>query len=92
MTPLDRADAAEQLLASPVFREAMADIRAGLVGRLETCPMGDIDTQHEIALTLQICKRIETQLLQYKSAKTIDNHARQQRSFMDNILRRNVPV
>lgn len=85
MTPLERADEAEQVLKNPVLTKAFEDIREGLVKRLESSPMGDVDTQHEIALTLQVLKQVKQTLVSYIGEKTIVEHRKKQDSFIDKI-------
>lgn len=49
---------AAQLLNSPLYVEAVEKVRMGLVQRLEMSAIGDKDTHHEIALSLQLLKQV----------------------------------
>lgn len=85
MTPLERADRAKQLLDDPVVRGAFEDIRMALVRQLEEVPMGDVDTQHEVALSLQLLKRLRTTIARYTDEIAVDQHKQKQDSFMRRI-------
>ncbi len=65
MTPAERAERAQKILSDEVFEDVMADIRLGLVARLEASAMGDVETHHEVALSLQVLKSIREQLARY---------------------------
>ena len=56
MTPFEKADKARQLLDDAMFQAVLADIRARLVGKLETSAIGDVDTHHQAALMLQLLR------------------------------------
>ena len=45
---------AEALLSDPLFKQAMDGIESNIIDRMKKVPMGDIDTQHELVLTLQL--------------------------------------
>jgi hypothetical protein len=82
MTPRERAERSEQLLADEVLKGAFDDIRANLVSKLETLPIGDVDTQHEIALMLQLLKQIRAQLAQYVQGQKLDEHKAKEEKFL----------
>lgn len=83
MTPTELGERAKQLLAEPAMMAVFTDIRAKLVSRLESAPVGDIDTQHEIALMLQLLKQIKQQLEQYAAEVEIDAHRLKQDRWID---------
>lgn len=83
MTPRDRADRAKQILDDPVFTEALKSIRERIVSKLETVPVSDHDTEHELVLTLQLLQRIPAQFKAYTDELLIEEHKEQQNSFMD---------
>lgn len=83
MTPFERAEEAKRMLDSPVLRGALDDIRANLIGKLETLPIGDVDTQHEIALTLQLLKRLREQLAKYADDVTVDQQKRRHETWVE---------
>ena len=82
MTPNEKAERSRQILADPVIESAFADIRLGLVSKLEMAPLDDVDMQHEIALMLQLLKRLKTQLQNYVQDDAIDKHKAKQDSFI----------
>lgn len=82
MTPREKADRAKQMLEDPLFRGVLNDVRMGLLEQLELCPMGDVDTQHEIALSLQLWRRIPDQLRRYADELTVEKHKESQDSFI----------
>lgn len=88
MTPRERADRAQQLLDDDVMKQVFTDIRMKLVGQLECVAIGDIDTQHEIALTLQLLKKLRDQLQQYVNEHKVDEHKRRQDGFIDRMRQR----
>lgn len=87
MTPREMADGADQLLKNPVFRAAMADVRAGLMAKIEKSDPEDVDVHHQAALMLQLCRKLETQLAQYKTQIEVDNAEQRQKSFMERLRR-----
>jgi hypothetical protein len=65
MTPGDRiarANRARELLDEETMRGVFNGVREALVLKLEQCPIGDTQTQHEIALTLQLLKQLRAHL------------------------------
>lgn len=55
---IKRGRNATALIENPVFVEAFTKVRNGLVDSLERSAVGDKDAQHEIALCLQLLKRV----------------------------------
>lgn len=45
---------AELVLSNPIFRQAFDGIETGLIDKMRQVPMHDVDTQHELILTLQL--------------------------------------
>jgi len=82
MTPFERADRAKQLLADSVLQGAFRDMRDKLVLQLEVVPLSDIETQHEIALMLQLLKRLQNQLVIYTQEIAVDKHKIKQENFV----------
>lgn len=62
MTPIERAMRLKQILDDEVFKSAVSDVRARLIDRLENSPISDHETQHEIALMLQLLKNVVSEL------------------------------
>lgn len=83
MTPREKADRASQILSDPVFKHVFLDIREDLVAKLETLPMGDVETQHEVSLMLQLLKQVRTRLERYVSDQKKVEHDERQVSFID---------
>jgi hypothetical protein len=88
MTPFEKADEASRLLNNAVLNAAFADVRSNLINKLETVPIGDVDTQHEVALMLQLLRRVKDQLHNYINEQTILDHKEKQASFIDRMRRR----
>ena len=82
MTPRERADRAKQILDDPVFVCAIADIREQLVAKLESCPVSDVDAQHDLTLTLQLLKQLRTQLARYCDEIVLDNARERQATWL----------
>lgn len=91
MTPFEKAERAKSVLADPVFAEAMSDIRMRLVAQLEAAAISDIETQHEITLTLQLLKRLREQLDRYVQDQAVVVHKSKQESFMKRMKRSLAP-
>ena len=82
MTPRERADRAEQILNDDVFKHAFRDLRESLVDKIESCVVGDVDSQHEIAVTLQLLKQLRTQLMRYSEEILIDKATEKQENWL----------
>jgi hypothetical protein len=91
MTPRDRADRAQQILNDEVFKHAFRDIRETIVGKLESCGVGDIDAQHELTVSLQLLKQLKTQLARYAEEIMIDEAKAKQDSWMAKARQRFTP-
>ena len=50
---------AESLITNPVFKQAFESIESGLINKMRQVPMHDINTQHELILTLQLLSRLK---------------------------------
>ena len=88
MTPIDRAERAKSLLEDEVLKGAFRDIRMRYVEQLESVPMSDVETQHEVALCLQLLKRVQSQLQKYISDSAIDKAKAKQDSFIEKMRER----
>lgn len=82
MTPREKADRARQILDDPVFTHVMNDIRDQLVAKLESCPISDVDAQHDLTITLQLLKQLKTQLARYCDEIVLDNAKARQDSWI----------
>ena len=83
MTPTEKAEAAKQLLNSPVMKSVFADVRENFVTKLESVPIGDTDTQHDITLILQLLKLLQNQLANYIQAGVVDKYRSRQDEFIE---------
>lgn len=88
MTPKERADRARDLIDDAVLKEAFYDIRMGLVAQLEGLPFGDVDTQHEVALMLQLLRRVRTQLDKYLGDQKVIEARDRNDSFIEKVRKR----
>jgi hypothetical protein len=88
MTPLDKGERAKHLLEDEVLKAAFHDIRMRYLEQLESVPMSDIDTQHEVTLSLQLLKQLRTQLQKYANELVIDKAKKQQDSFIERMRER----
>jgi hypothetical protein len=64
MTPDEEIRAArdaDRILNDPVFKTAFERIESGLFAKMRAVPMHDIDTQHELILTLQLLGALKGQ-------------------------------
>lgn len=88
MTPFEKADEAKRLIQNPVLNEALDAIKASLVAKLEQVPIGDLDTQHEVALMLQLLRRVKDQLHQFLNEYAVEEHKQKQATFLERMRRR----
>lgn len=88
MTPYEKAEEAKRLLSNPVLNEALQNIREGLVSSLEMSPMDDAETHHNVALSLQVLKRIRTQLHRFVSDQTVIEAKNKHESFIEKMRER----
>lgn len=88
MTPSEKAEAAKTLLESPILKAAFTDVRENLVSQLESVPFGDTDTQHEVALMLQLLKRLQGQLHKYMQGTLLEKEKIKQRTFIEKMTER----
>lgn len=68
MTPTEeiiRGDEAQRLVTHPLFRDAVASVREGIVSALSSSPMGDSQTHNRLAIALQLLGQIEKQLVSH---------------------------
>ena len=55
---VERANQARRVLDDPTLQKAMEEVRQSLLRHLEATTIGDRDTHHEIALSLQALRSI----------------------------------
>ena len=85
MTPREKAERVKQLLDDPVVRAVFTDLREQLVAGLEQTAMSDLDTQHEIALTLQLLRKFRGMLEKYAQEIAVDKAKTKQETFINRI-------
>lgn len=86
MTPFEKSEAAKHLLTNPVLKEALENIREGLVRQLEAAPMGDVDTHHQAALSLQLLKQVRSELHRFISEQTVIEQRTKHESFLQRTI------
>ena len=59
---VERANQARRVLDDPTLQKAMEEVRQSLLIHLEATAIGDRDTHHEIALSLQALRSIRRML------------------------------
>ncbi len=60
-----RGHAAQDLLANPLFKDAVSAIRDGIVSKIADSAMGDEKTHNSLAIALQLINQIERQLISH---------------------------
>ncbi len=85
MTPRERGDHAKRLLEDPVLRQALDSIRDGIVSKIEASPIGDRDTHHEAAISLQLLKRVRSELMRFVDDVKVDENRAKQDAFIKNM-------
>lgn len=88
MTPFERAERAKQLLADEVLQDAFGDIRSRLIAQLESLPINDHETQHEITLMLQLLRRVREQLERVVQDGKVIEHRNKQQSWIEKMRER----
>lgn len=62
MDPITRGYQAQELLSNQVLKESIEGIRNHYITLMENVAIGDVDTQHNLVLSLQVLKEIRRQL------------------------------
>ena len=88
MTPFEKASEAKRLLENQLLKIALDDIRSGLVSKLENAPISDVETQHEIALMLQLVRRLKDQLWSYLNEQAMIDAKEKHDSFIQRMRKR----
>lgn len=58
-TEIREGRSAQMLLGNPLFQEAFTELESSLIEKMAMVPMGDIETQHELVLTLQLLRKLK---------------------------------
>lgn len=59
---IQKGEDAKQVLESPVYKEAIENVRKGLVDAMASSPMGDERTHNRLVIALQLVNQIERNL------------------------------
>lgn len=86
MNDMERADRAKELLENPVFKMAYDGVRTELIGALETCGFQDIETQHELTVSLQLLKRLRTKLERFVDDGKVERKKLSELNFREKVL------
>lgn len=76
---VERANQAERVLQDPTMQKAFEGVRQNLLEALEGSMMGDRDTHHEIALSLQALKSVKRQLARWVTDGEVERRRNEQR-------------
>jgi hypothetical protein len=76
---ITRGNEAERLLNDPMLVECFTKVESGLIDALKRCPMADRDTQHEIALSLQLLSKVQSNLKEVAQTGRLALHQKQER-------------
>lgn len=82
MTPIELAERVTKIMADEAMVEVFTGIRMGLVSRLESLPVGDKDSQHEVALMLQLLKQVRVQMETYGREAILSEHDKRNAAFI----------
>lgn len=88
MDTLERSDASEQLLQNPVFRAAYKEVHAELVRGLEMCGFMDIETQHELTVSLQLLNRLKKRLERWVEDGKVEKKTIEQQNWLERARQR----
>ena len=88
MNELERSARAKELLENPVFKEAFSAVRNELISGIETCPIGDVDMQHDLTLSLQLMKRIRGKLERWVEDGKLESKKIEQEGLMERMRQR----
>jgi steroid 5-alpha reductase family enzyme len=91
MTPIELAERVNKIMADEAMVEVFTGIRMGLVARLESLPVGDKDSQHEVALMLQLLKQVRVQMETYGREAILVAHDKRNEAFIRKIKQSTVP-
>ena len=89
MTPAEKADRAQELLANPLFKACFAELRESFVRRLEV--EEDPEDQRELAISLRILRQVKTQVEKLAQGDPVDKHRIKQDNFASRIKQRLTP-
>jgi len=83
-----RANKAREVLNENMMGGVFNEVREALVSKLEQTPIGDTDTQHEIALTLQLLKQLRRHLENWIEDGALAEREIENENFMARMRRR----
>lgn len=91
MTPIELAQRVTKIMADEAMAEVFTGIRMSLVARLESLPVGDKDSQHEVALMLQLLKQVRVQMETYGREAILSEHDKRNEAFIQKIKQSTLP-
>lgn len=91
MTPIELAERVNKIMADEAMAEVFVGIRMGLVSQLESLPIGDKESQHEVALMLQLLKQVRAQMESYGREAIMSEHDKRNEAFIRKTRQTTVP-
>lgn len=88
MTPIERAEEAKRILNSPVFRQALEDVRMGIVASMEASPMTEEHLHSQLVVSLQVLKSVKTRIEKHLNDAAVEQHRAKQDTFVSKIRER----
>lgn len=88
MTPIERAAHAKEALANPVLKEAFEQVRTGIIAKIETCGLSDVETQHECTLMLQLLKQVKGRLERHIEDAKVEQKKQEQEAWIEKARQR----
>ena len=89
---LDRGELARRILDSQLYQEAVAEVEKSIINKWKSCPVRDIDGQHELKLMhkvlFEVTRYIETVLETGKMAEI----QTQQEKKMELLRQKGIPA
>lgn len=73
---INRAKHAERLLSEPLIQEAFSAVESSLVDAMRRAAVGDVDTHHNLVLSLQLLGQVERQFKNWISDGKLEENKR----------------
>lgn len=81
-----RGEAAKQLLANPLLKDAFRDVKDGIVSAMSTSAMGDEKTHNRLVIALQILHQIEKSIQSHVETGQMAAISIQEKSRLRNVI------
>jgi len=62
LTEIKRGERAAEVLNNELYKEAVANVREGIIKSMAISPLGDAETHNRLVIALQLLAQIEKQL------------------------------